>query len=114
MQDLEKLFNTYGDDLVTTLEKKALDKELNENYKDILVRIRSKLNEAELPAQIGVAPLLMDFYVNEDVILAYHHNYIIELSSTSTGNMFYGPKMSPVNFEIFANRLIDLKKKKVL
>ena len=113
MGNLENLFFKYGSDLVTDAEEEYLDKELKDNYKDILIRIQSKLKETGLPPQIGIFPLLMDFYVNKDFDLniGLHHSYNIDLDSTSMKERYLGPKMTPLNFEIFAYRLIELYKK---
>jgi len=104
---MEQLFLKYAADLLAAADEEALNKEWNESFKDILLRIRTKLEEAGLPSQIGVAPLLMDFCVSKDVELAYHRNYRVELYSRTTGERYYGPVMTPKNFVILAERLIE-------
>lgn len=111
-EKVKKIILKYGGDLLTDLDKEYLRKELTDNYNDILIRIESKLKEAGLPAQIGIAPLLMDFNVSEDINLGYHHNFQVELILNSTGERYSesGFVMSPIDFEKFAYRLIDLNK----
>lgn len=106
-EDLEQLLKKYGSDLISASEKETLDKDFNKNYKDVLLRIRSKLIAAGLSGQIGVAPCLMDFCISDEIMLAYHRNYRIELSSPKSCKMFLGPFMSVSNFEIFTDRLLN-------
>lgn len=115
-EKIKKIILEHGSDLIFDLEKEIPDneypekeylfKELKENYAAILTRIQLKLKEAGLSDQIGITPLLMDFYVGKDMELAYHHNFVVELNLYSTGEKYCGFVISPLNFEIFANRLL--------
>lgn len=111
-EKVKKIILKYGGDLFTDLDKEYLRKELKDNYNDILIRIQSKLKEAGLSTNIGIAPLLMDFDVSEDMNLGYHHKFQVELILESTGERYSESSfvMSPLDFEKFAYRLIDLNK----